>query len=60
MSTSSSAQITSYDKDDYTCITFEPDLPRFKMDHLEKDIVALMRKRVFLLISFCSYSCLGL
>lgn len=34
-------------KDDYTCITFYPDLRRFKMTHLDEDIVALMTKRVF-------------
>ena len=32
--------------DDYTCITFEPDLPRFGMRELDDDIIALMRKRV--------------
>lgn len=49
MSNSSSAQINPHSGEDYTCISFEPDLPRFQMDHLEKDTVALMRKRV----NFC-------
>jgi len=32
---------------DYTCITFYPDLARFKMDCLDEDIVALLSKRVY-------------
>ena len=33
--------------DDYTCITFYPDLSKFKMDRLDEDIVALLSKRVY-------------
>jgi hypothetical protein len=33
--------------DDYTCITFKPDLGRFKMDSLDKDIIALFTKRAY-------------
>lgn len=36
----------NYKGEDYTCITFEPDLSRFGMKELNDDIVALMRKRV--------------
>lgn len=36
----------NYKGEDYTSITFEPDLGRFKMSELDDDIVALMRKRV--------------
>ena len=32
---------------DFTCITFKPDLRRFKMDRLDEDIVALLSKRVY-------------
>ncbi len=32
---------------DYTCITFKPDLKRFKMQYLEEDTVALFGKRVY-------------
>ena len=32
---------------DYTCITFKPDLKKFKMDHLDKDIVSLFTKRAY-------------
>ena len=40
-------KIENYDKDDFTCITFEPDLSRFGMTELDNDIVALFEKRVF-------------
>jgi hypothetical protein len=33
--------------DDFTCITFKPDLGRFKMDSLDKDIIALFTKRAY-------------
>lgn len=32
---------------DFTKITFKPDLEKFKMTHLDEDIVALMTKRVY-------------
>jgi DNA topoisomerase-2 len=32
---------------DYTCITFKPDLKKFKMQSLDKDIVALFTKRAY-------------
>ena len=34
-------------KEDFTCITFYPDLKRFNMTHLDDDIVSLMSKRVY-------------
>ncbi|XP_027522232.1 DNA topoisomerase 2-alpha [Corapipo altera] len=36
-----------FDGDDYTCVTFQPDLSKFKMTVLDKDIVALMSRRVY-------------
>jgi len=32
---------------DFTCITFKPDLRKFRMDSLDDDIVALFTKRVY-------------
>ena len=32
---------------DYTCITFKPDLQKFKMTHLDNDIVSLFTKRAY-------------
>ncbi|KAK8945392.1 DNA topoisomerase 2 [Platanthera guangdongensis] len=34
------------EKDNWTMITFKPDLEKFNMTHLEEDVVALMKKRV--------------
>jgi DNA topoisomerase-2 len=34
-------------KEDFTRITFSPDLKKFKMEKLEDDIVSLMRRRAF-------------
>lgn len=34
-------------RSDYTCVTFYPDLTRFNMQSLDKDIVDLMKKRVY-------------
>ena len=34
-------------RDDYTCVTFSPDLQKFKMEKLDDDIVSLMIKRVY-------------
>ncbi len=33
--------------EDYTCVTFEPDLAKFKMDRLDDDIVCLMVRRAY-------------
>lgn len=35
------------ESDNWTCVTFKPDLKRFGMETLEEDAVALMRKRVY-------------
>jgi DNA topoisomerase II len=49
MSVREEPKITDYkDKDkDFTCVTFRPDLKKFKMSHLDEDIVSLMMKRVY-------------
>jgi len=39
-------------KEDYTKITFKPDLSKFKMDKFEGDIIPLMKKRVNLKLFF--------
>lgn len=41
------ASIKPFDGDEYTCITFRPDLPKFKMSILDKDTVALMTRRAY-------------
>lgn len=40
-------EIKSYNKEEFTCITFEPDLPKFKMKKFDEDILAIFRKRVY-------------
>lgn len=39
--------IKAFDGEEYTCITFRPDLPKFKMSILDKDIVALLTRRAY-------------
>ena len=40
-------EIKDYSGDDFTSITFEPDLKRFGMDNLDEDIISLFKKRVY-------------
>ena len=40
-------EIKKYNKEDFTCITFQPDLQKFKMDKLDNDIISLFIKRVY-------------
>lgn len=47
MSSSNNPEITSYDGKDFTCVSWEADLPRFGMTGLQGDIVSLLKKRVF-------------
>ncbi|KAG8951584.1 DNA topoisomerase 2 [Tulasnella sp. 424] len=34
-------------KDEFTCVTFKPDLKRFGMDRIDEDTEALLKKRVY-------------
>jgi len=47
MGTKGKPTISQYSGKDYTKVTFFPDFKRFGMTHLDKDIVALMKKRVY-------------
>ncbi|CAD5217830.1 unnamed protein product [Bursaphelenchus xylophilus] len=40
-------EITKNDPEDFTRVTFSPDLKKFKMDKLDDDIVSLMSRRAF-------------
>ena len=40
-------EIKDYSGDDFTCITFEPDLKRFGMEKMDNDIISLFIKRVY-------------
>ncbi|XP_063778296.1 DNA topoisomerase 2-beta [Pseudophryne corroboree] len=46
-------KIKHFDGDDYTCITFQPDLSKFKMDKLDKDTVALLTRRAYDIAGSC-------
>ncbi|XP_042529550.1 DNA topoisomerase 2-alpha isoform X3 [Dipodomys spectabilis] len=40
-------ELKPFSGEDYTCVTFQPDLSKFKMQNLDKDIVALMVRRAY-------------
>ncbi|XP_064030323.1 DNA topoisomerase 2-alpha [Pogoniulus pusillus] len=47
MSKAGEMKLKYHDGEDYTCVTFQPDLAKFKMQTLDKDIVALMSRRAY-------------
>lgn len=47
MGKTSEPKIEQSSKEDFTKVTFHPDLKKFKMDKLEDDIIALMRRRAY-------------
>ncbi|XP_067144002.1 DNA topoisomerase 2-alpha-like [Centruroides vittatus] len=47
MSKTTEARIIPNKGEDFTCVTFSPDLSKFGMEDLDKDTVALMSRRVY-------------
>jgi len=47
MSNAGDPKIKDYSGEDYTKITFEPDLAKFKMDSLDRDIVSIFHRRAY-------------
>ncbi|KAM8836026.1 DNA topoisomerase 2-alpha isoform 2-T2 [Spinachia spinachia] len=47
MSRTGDSQIKAFGGEEYTCITFRPDLAKFKMSILDRDTVALMTRRAY-------------
>lgn len=47
MSESTPCEIKDYSGSDFTCITFYPDLSKFKMQILDNNIMSLFKKRVY-------------
>lgn len=47
MSKASEPKVKNFGGDDYTKVTFSPDLKKFKMDSLDQDIVSLMSRRAY-------------
>lgn len=53
MSKTSEPKIKFFDGDDFTCVTFQPDLAKFKMEKLDRDIVALLTRRAYDVAGSC-------
>ncbi|KAK7898381.1 hypothetical protein WMY93_019234 [Mugilogobius chulae] len=53
MTKTSDPKIKFFDGEDFTCVTFQPDLSKFKMEKLDKDIVALLTRRAYDIAGSC-------
>uniref|UniRef100_A0A8C3A1H5 DNA topoisomerase 2 n=1 Tax=Cyclopterus lumpus TaxID=8103 RepID=A0A8C3A1H5_CYCLU len=53
MSKASEPKIKFFDGDDFTCVTFQPDLSKFQMEKLDKDLVALITRRAYDVAGSC-------
>lgn len=53
MSKTFDPKIKFFDGEDFTCVTFQPDLAKFKMEKLDKDIVALLTRRAYDIAGSC-------
>uniref|UniRef100_A0A6Q2XYK6 DNA topoisomerase 2 n=1 Tax=Esox lucius TaxID=8010 RepID=A0A6Q2XYK6_ESOLU len=53
MSKTSEPKIKFFDGEDFTCVTFQPDLSKFKMEKLDKDILALLTRRAYDIAGSC-------
>lgn len=53
MSKTFDPKIKFFDGEDFTCVTFQPDLAKFKMEKLDKDIVALLTRRAYDVAGSC-------
>ncbi|XP_034561189.1 DNA topoisomerase 2-beta isoform X2 [Notolabrus celidotus] len=53
MSKTADPKVKFFDGEDFTCVTFQPDLSKFKMEKLDKDIVALLTRRAYDVAGSC-------
>ncbi|KAM6899681.1 DNA topoisomerase 2-beta [Xenentodon cancila] len=53
MTKTADPKIKFFDGDDFTCVTFQPDLAKFKMEKLDRDIVALLTRRAYDVAGSC-------
>ncbi|XP_076013334.1 DNA topoisomerase 2-beta [Genypterus blacodes] len=53
MTKTAEPKIKFFDGDDFTSVTFQPDLSKFKMEKLDKDIVALLTRRAYDIAGSC-------
>lgn len=47
MAKASEPKISDAKEQDFTCVTFEPDLSKFKMEKLDRDIVDIFTRRAY-------------
>ena len=47
MSSNSTPEIKPDTRNNFTCVTFQPDLQKFGLTKLTPDIISLMKKRVY-------------
>jgi len=53
MTKTDDAKLSGVKGEDFTCVTFYPDLSKFKMEKLDKDIVDLFTRRAYDLVACC-------
>ncbi|KAJ8335199.1 hypothetical protein SKAU_G00408380 [Synaphobranchus kaupii] len=53
MTKSSDPRIKHFDGEDFTCVSFQPDLSKFNMEKLDKDILALLTRRAYDIAGSC-------
>ena len=53
MTKTAEPKIKHFDSDDFTSVTFQPDLSKFNMQKLDKDIVALLTRRAYDIAGSC-------
>lgn len=53
MTKTSEAKIKHFDGEDFTCVTFQPDLAKFTMEKLDRDIMGLLTRRAYDVAGSC-------
>ncbi|CAL8371464.1 unnamed protein product, partial [Boreogadus saida] len=53
MTKTAEPKIKHFDSEDFTIVTFQPDLSKFNMEKLDKDIVALLTRRAYDIAGSC-------
>ncbi len=47
MTTADEPKIQDFHGTDFTCVTYQPDLPKFHMEKLSDDMLALLKRRAY-------------
>ncbi|XP_061109573.1 DNA topoisomerase 2-beta isoform X2 [Conger conger] len=53
MTKASEPRVKFFDGEDFTCVTFQPDLSKFKMEKLDRDTLALLTRRAYDIAGSC-------